>query len=63
MPVSTKPRKSHSENEEGVHLAAALSRALKIALVMLALLFAGLGLLVWLGADPSTLPLDYEGFD
>ena len=63
MPVSAKPRKSQAESEEGVHAAAMLSRSLKIALVMLALLLAGLGLFVWLGGDPSTLPLDYEGFD
>ena len=47
----------------GADLTATLARSAKIAVLLLALVVAGLGLFAWLGVDPSTLPVDYEGFD
>jgi hypothetical protein len=50
-------------DDRGLGATSVLGRSLKIALAILLLVFVGLGLFAWLGGDPSTLPVDYEGFD
>jgi hypothetical protein len=61
--VDLSRERSASADERELGVASMLGRSLKIALAMLILVLVGIGLSSWLGGDPSTLPVDYEGFD
>ena len=59
--MSVEPPSSRSDG--GADPGVTLARSAKIAGLLLVIVVAGLGLLAWLGVDPNTLPVDYEGFD
>jgi len=52
---------AHESEERSV--AKTIARSVKIALLVLGLLVAGIALVSWVNGDTSTLPFDYEGFD
>ena len=57
------PDDADAASETRARQRALIARGIRLAIVLLGLLLAGIALAAWWGGEPDHLPFAYEGFD